>query len=109
MGHSCRAAAKPLPSLGLRAKWNIGCRSLGDMVKDSDISLPEMSEFALVAAIRSNPALRDLPIVAASAHITEIDKEKARRAGFDAFLAKPVEPDQLLLTIKRYLPQNRNA
>jgi CheY-like chemotaxis protein len=75
----------------------------------SDISLPEMDGFALVAAIRSNPALRDLPVIAASAHITEIGREKARRAGFDAFLAKPVDPDQLLLTIKRYLPHNRSA
>jgi CheY-like chemotaxis protein len=55
----------------------------------SDISLPEMDGFALVASIRSNPVLCHQPIIAVSAHVTEADCEKVRQAGFDACLAKP--------------------
>jgi len=40
-------------------------------------------------------------VIAVSAHITEGYREKVLRAGFDAFLTKPVDLDQMLEIIRR--------
>ena len=75
----------------------------------SDISLPEMSGFDLAASIRSDPSFGKLPIIAVSAHIAEAEQEKARKAGFDAFLSKPVDLQQMMQTIKNFLPETPSA
>ena len=75
----------------------------------SDISLPEMDGFDLAASIRSNPSFLKLPIIAISAHIAEADREKAHEAGFNAFLTKPVDLQQMMQTINRFLPENPSA
>jgi two-component system CheB/CheR fusion protein len=71
----------------------------------SDISLPDMNGYDLLAAIRSNPALSHLPVIAISAHFTQADCEMARRAGFDESFVKPVDLDMLFTAIKRFLPR----
>jgi CheY-like chemotaxis protein len=60
----------------------------------------------LSPSIRSNPVLRHLPIIAVSAHINQSDGEVALQAGFDAYLTKPVDLDEMLVMIRRYLPQD---
>ena|ERR1051326_6950647 len=69
----------------------------------SDISLPDMNGYELLASIRSNPDLSHLPVIATSAHFTESDCEKACRAGFDESLAKPIDLDRLFAAIKSFL------
>lgn len=53
--------------------------------------------------IKSDPDLRSIPVVAVSALTGSIDRELAREAGCDAFIAKPVAPDHLLETLGKLL------
>ena len=55
-----------------------------------DIQLPGRDGFALLAEIRTSPwaALR---VVALTAHAMSGDREKARAAGFDDYISKPID------------------
>ena len=45
------------------------------------------------------------PFIALSAHALEEDRERAREAGCDGYLAKPVEPRKVLTEVARFLDQ----
>jgi CheY-like chemotaxis protein len=67
----------------------------------SDIGLPEMDGYALMQQIRSidGPTHR-IPAVALTAHASADDRTRAMRAGYQAHIAKPVEPGELVATIQ---------
>lgn len=60
-----------------------------------DISLPVMDGLTLTRHIRGDDSLRDIPIVALTAHCMVGDREKALAAGCDEFLSKPFRMSQL--------------
>ncbi len=55
-----------------------------------DIRLPIMSGWEVLDVIRSDDQLKDLPVIAVTAHAMFGDKEKALRAGFDGYITKPI-------------------
>jgi CheY-like chemotaxis protein len=61
----------------------------------TDLSLPGMNGFELVAAIRSDPALRDTPIICLSGYGGLAHEQRAQEAGCDRILQKPCMPDEL--------------
>jgi CheY-like chemotaxis protein len=61
----------------------------------TDVSLPGMNGFELVAAIRGDPALRAIPIVCLSGYGGLAHEQRARAAGCDRILQKPCMPDAL--------------
>lgn len=70
-------------------------RELRPDVVISDVNMPVMDGFELCAAIRSDPALRRIPVLL----LTMLGDESSRRRGVlvgaSAFLTKPVSPLQL--------------
>ncbi|HEY4015970.1 MAG TPA: response regulator [Polyangiaceae bacterium] len=68
-----------------------------------DLSLPELDGWEATRRIKSEPRTGRIPIVALTGHTLEGPTEDARRAGCDAFLAKPCLPDTLLETIRGLL------
>jgi CheY-like chemotaxis protein/HPt (histidine-containing phosphotransfer) domain-containing protein len=68
-----------------------------------DVQMPEMGGFEATAAIRERePGDRRLPIVALTAHAMQGDRERCLQAGMDAYLSKPIDVDQLLVTVERF-------
>jgi signal transduction histidine kinase len=66
-----------------------------------DIGLPgELDGYGLARAIRSDPALQHIPMIAVTGYAGPEDRARAREAGFDRHLAKPVGVDELLRTIQ---------
>lgn len=57
-----------------------------------DIQLPEMDGVEVLKRIRSNTFTKDITIIALTAYTMRGDKEKFEAAGFDGYLAKPIEP-----------------
>ena len=79
---------------------------LGDDIPDLvllDISLPEMDGTEVLAWIREQDALKDLPVIALTAHAMKGEEDKAREAGCDAFDTKPVDLKRLLVTVEALL------
>jgi CheY-like chemotaxis protein len=68
-----------------------------------DMSLPVMSGYEAAQAIKSNPALAYIPIIALTAHAMSGDVEKTLAAGCDGYLAKPLDDDLLFETLERFL------
>ena len=72
-----------------------------------DVSLPEMDGTEVLRRIRANDRLRDLPVIALTAHAMSSDREKFLAAGFDDYVAKPIVDENILLdAIKARLPGN---
>jgi two-component system, cell cycle response regulator DivK len=80
---------------------------LGDDVPDLillDISLPEMDGTEVLAWIRQQPALQELPVIALTAHAMAGDREKYLASGFNDYVTKPiVDEDVLIGAIERWL------
>jgi signal transduction histidine kinase len=66
----------------------------------SDIGMPNTDGYELLARIRLIPGLENAPAIAVSGYATEEDIARARAAGFSAHLAKPIDIDKLLASIR---------
>ena len=66
-----------------------------------DISLPEMDGTEVLGAIRETAVLRDLPVIALTAHAMVGDRERFLAAGFDEYVSKPIlDPDRLIAAVR---------
>ncbi len=67
-----------------------------------DIQLPGMDGFEVLARLRAASGTAGVPVVAVSANAMPADRERARRAGFDDYVTKPVDLAQLLRVVDRF-------
>ncbi len=70
-----------------------------------DIGMPELDGLAATSKIRENEALRTVPVVAVTAFTTAGFRRAAYDIGFDGYITKPVELQQLHELISRLLTQ----
>ena len=68
----------------------------------SDIGLPDVDGYDLIHRIRGLPAGGAIPAVALTAYARTEDRMRAFRAGYQAHLAKPIEPAELVATIASF-------
>ncbi len=68
-----------------------------------DVMMPDMDGLDTIREIRRNPAFRDTPIIAVTAKAMKGDREKCIEAGAWDYLAKPVDPDELLEMMRAWL------
>ena len=68
-----------------------------------DIMMPEMDGYQTMQKIREKPVFRRLPIVALTAKAMKGDREKCFEAGASDYLAKPVNTEQLLSSLRMWL------
>ena len=69
-----------------------------------DVMMPEMDGYATTAAIREMPRFAGLPVIAVTARAMQGDRDKSLAAGASDYVTKPVDTDELLNCIKRWLP-----
>ena len=68
-----------------------------------DIDLPGMNGYEATRRVKSNPALRRIPIIAVTSYALSGDDAKAYEAGCDDYVTKPFSPRALLAKIREYL------
>jgi CheY-like chemotaxis protein len=68
-----------------------------------DIMMPGLDGNETIEAIRREPRLRELPIIAVTAKAMEGDRERSLSAGASDYITKPVEPERLLSRIVTWL------
>jgi len=68
-----------------------------------DIQLPTMDGYAVAQVLRSNPALKEIPIVAVTSYAMVGDREKALAAGCTGYMEKPINPENFVAEIESYL------
>jgi two-component system, cell cycle response regulator DivK len=70
-----------------------------------DLQLPGVDGYQTLAAIRSEPGLCDVPVVAVTSFALVGDRDRILDAGFDHYLAKPIDPATFTDEIDAYLPE----
>jgi CheY-like chemotaxis protein len=68
-----------------------------------DFGMPVMDGWEATRRIKANPGLAHIPIIAITSHAMVGDEEKARAAGCDDYLAKPIHEDELLAKIRHFI------
>jgi CheY-like chemotaxis protein len=68
-----------------------------------DIYMPRMDGYKLVQQLKNDPALYTTPLVAVTALAMVGDRDKALAAGFDGYIAKPIDPEMLEAQVKAFL------
>jgi CheY-like chemotaxis protein len=68
-----------------------------------DVNLPYVSGIELVKLIKSDDAIRHIPVIAVSANAMPLDIQKAKEAGFDEYLTKPVDINSLINRLNQFL------
>jgi len=68
-----------------------------------DLSLPVLDGWKATGAIKANPRTADIPVVALTAHAMVGDEEKARRAGADEYVSKPIDMVRFMALLNRLL------
>jgi CheY-like chemotaxis protein len=73
-----------------------------------DMNLPTVSGYEVCEQIRTDPSLRDIPIVMTSARATITVRAACLEAGADAFVPKPFQLDAITEMISRMLSEASN-
>jgi CheY-like chemotaxis protein len=68
-----------------------------------DFGMPKMDGWEATRRIKAQPDLRHIPIIAITSHAMVGDEQKAREAGCDDYMAKPIHEDELIEKIKRWI------
>jgi two-component system cell cycle response regulator DivK len=74
-----------------------------------DLALPLVDGWEATRRLKSDPATRDIPVVAFTAHVLQEDADRAREAGCVAVIAKPFEINTLLDQIEALVEQQRSV
>jgi signal transduction histidine kinase/DNA-binding response OmpR family regulator len=74
-----------------------------------DVQMPIMDGYEATRRVRAQLGLTDLPIIALTAGALEEERRRARAAGMDAFLTKPLDPAQLVRTVHSQVTRVRGA
>jgi two-component system cell cycle response regulator DivK len=67
-----------------------------------DIRLPDMDGLEALGRLRMDERTASIPVVAVTAQAMKGDTERFKEAGFDGYLTKPVDIDELLATVARH-------
>jgi CheY-like chemotaxis protein len=73
-----------------------------------DLSMPVLDGWALIKELKSDALTAAIPCVAVTAH-GAVDRERALKAGFDGYLAKPFISQELYEIVSKVLTQPNSA
>jgi CheY-like chemotaxis protein len=98
--------------------WDVVCVADGEQALHSlytarfdllltDVMMPRMDGFQLLQAVRSDEALRDMPVIMISARAGEEARIEGRAAGADDYLVKPFSARELVAQVRAQLATSR--
>jgi two-component system, cell cycle response regulator DivK len=68
-----------------------------------DLSLPVIDGWEATRLMKANARLQQIPIIALTAHAMSGDEEKAKAAGCDDYLSKPIDEELLFAKLRTFL------
>jgi CheY-like chemotaxis protein len=73
-----------------------------------DIQLPGIDGLTLVKQIKADALTKDIPIIAVTAYAMKGDEQKILETGCNAYVSKPINTQELPLTIEKYIKRDTN-
>ena len=70
-----------------------------------DIQLPGMDGLEITRRLKADPRTAGIPVVALTAHAQENDEARAREAGCEGYITKPIRLAQFPAQVEAYLPE----
>jgi len=67
-----------------------------------DVRLPDMDGVEALSQLRMDARTASIPVLAVTAQAMKGDAERFKEAGFDGYLSKPVDIDELLTTVEQH-------
>jgi len=83
-------------------------RELPDLII-CDMQLPTLDGYEVARWLKSHPDLRAIPLVAVTALAMVGDRDKVLAAGFDGYIAKPIDPETFVGQVERFLEHERRS
>ena len=71
-----------------------------------DLSLPKMDGWEATRRLKADDELKDIPVIAITAHAMSGDEEKAMKHGCDGYLAKPCTPKSVIDIVEKFVKEN---
>lgn len=68
-----------------------------------DIQLPGMDGYAVARALRANPKLDAIPVVAVTSYAMSGDRERCIEAGCNGYMEKPIDPQTFTADVERFV------
>lgn len=68
-----------------------------------DVRMPVMTGIEALRVLRADPRFATVPVVALTAQALADERDRALRAGFDAFISKPLLPEKLIEQLRTML------
>ncbi len=68
-----------------------------------DLSLPRMDGWTATRTLKADADVKDIPVIALTAHAMVGDRERAIEAGCDDYLSKPIDLPELIRKLNKYL------
>lgn len=81
---------------------NVARRERPDLIL-CDVQLAAMDGHEVCRRLKSDPALHSIPLVALTAYAMVGDREKLLAEGFDGYLSKPIDPEQLMDQLNKFI------
>jgi CheY-like chemotaxis protein len=73
----------------------------------TDLAMPKVSGVEVIKAIKEDPATKDIPVIAVTAHVWDGIAQSAGQVGCDAYISKPFNMKQLLQEVEKFLPPGK--
>ena len=93
-------------SNGQEALTRLGAQPDGFDAVLMDVQMPVLDGLSATRALRGELGLTRLPVIAVTAGVLKEEQQRAREAGVDTVLTKPVGLDQLVATLSRWAPRS---
>lgn len=68
-----------------------------------DMMMPDMDGYEAMKKMKSHEQLKDIPVIAVTAQAMVGDKERCLKAGAVGYISKPVNVDELVQQLKKYI------
>jgi CheY-like chemotaxis protein len=68
-----------------------------------DINMPELDGYGVLRELKHDPTLREIRLIAVTALAMVGDREKVLAAGFDGYIAKPIDPMTFVSSVQDFL------
>src|SRR5688500_3140852 len=83
-------------------------RELRPAVVLMDLSMPVVDGWTALRQLKADERTAAIPVVALTAHSMQGDRQRTVDAGFDGYLSKPIDPNNIVTEIKRLIGMAQN-
>ncbi|HNB53198.1 MAG TPA: response regulator [Anaerolineales bacterium] len=109
--HNRRIVNKVLTSQGYKILEALDGESGLELIRQTrpplillDITLPGMDGLEVIQHLKSDQALKNIPVIALTASAMHGDRERFLQAGCDDYLSKPIQVHELIEMVAKYFP-----